>query len=648
MSETRKLAAILVADVVGYSRLAGADEDRTLARLRALRSDLIDPTIAVHHGRIIKRTGDGSVIEFRSVVDAVRCAIEVQHAMVERNAGVAPDKRIDFRIGIHLGDVVEESDGDLMGDGVNIAARLEGVAAPGTICLSEDAYRQVKGRLDLAVTDLGPTQLKNIAEPIRAYLLQVGIPAEAEPKPAAQRGATAPKTRGLLARRPALAAAVIVALLAIGAYAWNAGLAPRLLGASVAEDKLAHAPRLSIVVLPFENLSGDPEQEYFADGITDDLTTDLSQLPDAFVIARNTAFTYKGKAVDAKQIGRELGVRYLLEGSVRRLGEEVEVNAQLISTETGAHVWADRFEGERSKLGELQAGFVARLANSLDVELVKAEALRTIRERPNNPDAVDYWMRGTAILASNDFNKSASDDAEKLFERAHALDPKYEPAMTFLAIVLAVRADNHWSEDRAGDIARAGELLSSASALEPDSTWVHWAKGYIHAMNGEWRPALTETEMAIADDRNNARAHANAGLYKMNLGRSQDGIVDVETALRLDPHSTDAPLWQSRLCYLRAHLGQWEKAIEQCETAVAANPGDNGSLADLAAAYAWAGHDKEAKENAAKLHARDPKFIQSIHTYIDAHDDPTYRAEMARLMEGLRKAGMTEEEKSTN
>ena len=646
MTETRKLAAILVADVVGYSRLAGADEDRILARLRALRSDLIDPTIAVHHGRIVKRTGDGNIIEFRSVVDAVRCGIEVQHAMVERNAGVAPDKRIDFRIGIHLGDVVEEADGDLMGDGVNIAARLEGIAAPGTICLSEDAYRQVKGRLDLAVTDLGPTQLKNMAEPVRAYSLQVGVPAQAKPKP--QSEPAAPTARGLFTRWPALAAALVVALVAAGAYAWHAGLAPRLLGASVAEDKLETAPRLSIVVLPFENLSGDPEQEYFADGITDDLTTDLSQLPDAFVIARNTAFTYKGKAVDAKKIGRELGVRYLLEGSVRRLGETVEVNAQLISTETGAHVWADRFEGERGKLGELQAEFVARLANSLGVELVKAEALRTIRERPDNPDAVDFWMRGTAILASSNFDKSASDDAEKLFERALALDPKYEPAMTFLAIVLAVRADNRWSEDRAGDIARAEGLLSSASALEPDSTWVHWTKGYIHAMKDEWRPALTETEMAIADDRNNARAYGNAGLYKMDLGRSQDGIADIEAALRLDPHSTDVPVWQSRLCYLRAHLGQWEEAIEQCEKAVAARPDDNGSLADLAAAYAWAGHDKEAKETAAELQARAPKFLQGIHTYMDAHDDPTYMAEMARLMEGLRKAGMTEGEAKSN
>jgi adenylate cyclase len=266
VSEIRKIAAILVADVVGYSRLAGADEDRTLSRLRGVRSDLIDPAIAAHHGRIVNRTGDGSLVEFRSVVDAVRCAIEVQHAMLERNAGVAPDKRIEFRIGIHLGDVVEESDGDLMGDGVNIAARLESIAKPGAICLSEQAYWQVKGRLDLAVTDLGPTQLKNIAEPIRVYLLEVGQPAQAKPAPAPAPEKSAP-------------------------------------------------PRLSMVVLPFANIGGDPEQEHFVDGVTESLTTDLSRIRGSFVIGRNTAFTYKGRAVDLKQIGRELNVRHVLEAA---------------------------------------------------------------------------------------------------------------------------------------------------------------------------------------------------------------------------------------------------------------------------------------------------------------------------------------------
>ena len=292
MSESRKIAAILVSDVVGYSRLAGADEDRTLSRLRGLRSDLIDPAIAAHHGRIVKRTGDGSIVEFRSVVEAVRCAIEVQNAMVERNAGVPGDRRIVFRIGIHLGDVVEESDGDLMGDGVNIAARLEGIAEPGAICLSEDAYRQVKGRLDLAVTDLGPTQLKNIAEPVRAYSLQVGKPAVAR---------QAAKKRSLLA--PLVA--TLVAFIAVAAGAWH------MLSSRPAVNSLA--AHLSVVVLPFANLSGDASQDYFADGVTDNLTTDLSRIRDSFVIARNTAFTYKGKNVDAKEIGKELSVRYVLE-----------------------------------------------------------------------------------------------------------------------------------------------------------------------------------------------------------------------------------------------------------------------------------------------------------------------------------------------
>ena len=272
MTETRKLAAILVADVVGYSRLAGADEDRTLARLRGLRSDLIDPAIAAHRGRIVKRTGDGSLIEFRSVVDAVRCAIEVQNGLIERNAGVPAERRIEFRVGIHLGDVVEEADGDLMGDGVNIAARLEGIAKPGAVCLSEDAYRQVKGRLDLAATDLGPTQLKNISEPIRVYSVQVGAPLQARP-------------------------------------------------ASAAAPERTAAPRLSMVVLPFANTGGDLSHEHFADGVTESLTTDLSRMRGAFVIGRNTAFTYKGKAVDLKQIGRELNVRYVLEGSVQRGGK---------------------------------------------------------------------------------------------------------------------------------------------------------------------------------------------------------------------------------------------------------------------------------------------------------------------------------------
>ena len=649
MGETRKLAAILVSDVVGYSRLAGADEDRTLARLRALRSDLIDPTISVHHGRIVKRTGDGSVIEFRSVVDAVRCAVEVQHAMVERNAGVALDKRIEFRIGIHLGDVVEESDGDLMGDGVNIAARLEGIAHPGAICLSEDAYRQVKGRLDLAVSDLGPTQLKNIAEPIRVYSLEVGQPAQAKPAqpPAAsvaaakaESAAPAPKARGFSVTWGALAAALALALLA-GGYAWRAGYAPRFMAASV-DDKLANAPRLSIVVLPFENLSGDKDQDYFADAITDDLTTDLSHLPDSFVISRGTAFTYKGKPIDAKQIGKDLGVRYLLEGSVRRLGEKVEVNAQLISTETGAHVWADRFDGERSKLGDLQVEFVSRLANSLGVELVRAEALRAMRERPNNPDAVDLSMRGWAE-AFRPYSKSSNDAAIGLFERALAIDPQLVPAMVGLARTLRRRTSLFHSNDPKSDLARAEDWAERAVTASPDNSSAHDARAWVFYEKRQWPQAIAEADAAIADNPNNAQAHAAHSFFELYLGRAQDGFSGLETAFRLSPRDPEAPIWQQQDCVLHNHLAQWEEAIEWCGKALASQPEAPYTSIHLAAANAWAGHDKEAREAVAHLLKVYPGFTVQKYATIHFSDDPTFNAQHARIVEGLRKTGLPEE-----
>ncbi len=335
MSETRKLAAILVSDIVGYSRLAGADEDRILARLRTLRSDLIDPIISVHRGRIVKRTGDGSIIEFRSVVDAMRCAIEVQSAMVERNAGVPEDKRIQFRVGVHLGDVVEEADGDLMGDGLNIAARLESLAEPGGIALSEDAYRQVKGRLDVAVRDLGPLTLKNIAEPIRVYALKVGKPAE-PPQPKSSVSQIRPS-------RTAAVVALAALALVVAGFAW------RILSASQQPTESPFAPHLSIVVLPFANLSGDADQDYLGDVLTEELTSSLSRLPDSFVVSRTTAFTYRGKAKDVKAIGKELGVRYVLEGSAQKSGARIRVNAQLIDVETGAHLWADQFDADQGK-----------------------------------------------------------------------------------------------------------------------------------------------------------------------------------------------------------------------------------------------------------------------------------------------------------
>jgi adenylate cyclase len=430
-------------------------------------------------------------------------------------------------------------------------------------------------------------------------------------------------------RWPAVAAALAVVLIAAGGYAWDAGLMPRLLGVS-AEDKLANAPRLSIVVLPFDNLSGDKEQDYYADGITDDLTTDLSHIADSFVISRGTAFTYKGKPIDAKQIGRELGVRYLLEGSVRRVGEAITVNAQLISTETGAHVWADRFDGERSKLGELQVEVVARLANSLGVELVRAEALRAMRERPSNPNAVDLAMRAGAKANSGVGRRSTENDVIDLSERALALDAQNEPAMVRLAIALSDRVTNRWTEDPAGDLARADKVADSALTLQPDDAWAHFAKADVFFAKRQYGPAIEQAEAAIEVDRNNATAHAVASFWKMMLGRSEDGFAGVKTALRLSPRDPALPLWQFFMCHLHTHLAQWEQAIEWCEKSIAGNPQNWYPYVDLAAANAWVGHDKEAKDAAAQLQKVYPGF--TVQTWAGIHwtDDPTFNERASR------------------
>jgi TolB-like protein/DNA-binding winged helix-turn-helix (wHTH) protein len=409
------------------------------------------------------------------------------------------------------------------------------------------------------------------------------------------------------------------------------------------------APRLSIVVLPFENMSGDKEQDYFADGITDDLTTDLSHLQDSFVISRGTAFTYKGKSIDAKQIGRDLGVRYLLEGSVRRLGEKVEVNAQLISTETGAHVWADRFEAERSKLGELQLEVVSRLANSLGVELVKAEALRSMRERPSSPDAVDLAMQAQVKRDLPD-SKATINEAVTLSDRALALDPQNVRALTVLAGALLDRVTDYqqWSDDPAADLARAEEAIDAALVLQPENSTVHSVKGYLYQANQQWGPAITEGEAAIALDPNNARAHEIASVGKFFSGHAEDGFAGIETALRLSPHDPHVPWWHFYMCAFHTNLAQWEQAIPWCSKSVAGLPEVFIPILFLASANAWAGHDKEAKDAAAHLQKVYPGF--TVQTWVGMHwsDDPTFNSRHERMVEGLRKAGIPEGDKKPN
>jgi adenylate cyclase len=619
MSETRKIAAILVSDVVGYSRLAGADEDRTLARLRALRSDLIDPTISVHHGRIVKRTGDGSVIEFRSVVDAVRCALEVQHAMVERNAGVAPEKRIEFRIGIHLGDVVEESDGDLMGDGVNIAARLEGIAAPGAICLSEDAYRQVSGRLDMAVTDLGPTELKNIERSIRVYSLQVGVPAQA--KPAIGPTLAEPKKRASLL--PLIAS--IVALIVIAASAWY----------FLAGSRPAQAAHLSIVVLPFTNLSGDPAQDYFADGITENLTTDLSRTHGSFVIARNTAFAYKGKSIDAKEIGKELGVRYVLEGSVQRDQNRMRVNAQLIDAQSGAHLWADRFEEDVADLFKLQDQVVARLANSLGYELVKAEATKGARS--TNPDANDLVMRGLALFNEQSFqpSKEKNDASRALYKQALAIDPNNAAAIAGLASDDFYEYIFGYGNPGTDYDAKILGQLDRAIALAPDYDLPYGAKSAYLSLSRRYDEAIRAANAGLAVNPNNPGIYVSRTGAEISLGHFDEAKSDVQQAIRLSPRDPLMTVMTTQLGDIEIGEGRPEAAIVEYRKSLDAGDHAYWNYANLAAAHALLGKMDEARPYVAETLRVNPSF--TIKWFREHAED------IPKRTEGLRKAGFAEE-----
>ena len=546
---------------------------------------------------MVKRTGDGAIVEFRSVVDAVRCAIEVQNGMVERNAGLPPERRIQFRIGIHLGDVVEESDGDLMGDGVNIAARLEGIAAPGTICLSEQAYWQVKSRLDLAVSDLGSTQLKNIAEPVHVYSLEVGKTALAKatkPAVAKQRSIFVPLAAG------------IVALIVIAGGAWY------FLGANRPATVTSNAPaaradaaHLSIVVLPFRNLSGDPSQDYFADGITENLTTDLSRIRNSFVIARNTAFTFKGKNIDTKEISKELGVRYVLEGSVQRDQNRVRVNAQLIDGETGAHLWADRFEESITDLFKLQDQVVARLANTLGYELVKAEAQRGTHS--TNPDAIDLTMRGWAALWQPPTKESIT-SARDYFERAIKLDPQNAEAMVGLAYARLRASFYGWSTAAEDKPAAQMELLTKATAINPGYAFAYYVKSAVLWLAKEYPEALAAAETEVALDPNSAYGYAAIGRAEALLGRCEQSIAHIKQAFALSPRDPLSGIWYGYLGLAEFCRGRLDAAIEQFKRAIYSGYPTYFPYAFLAGAEAAKGNDAEAKLALAEARRLNPQL----------------------------------------
>src|SRR5476649_2554926 len=451
MAETRKIAAILAADVVGFSRMASADEDRTLARLRTLRAELIDPTVASQNGRVFKRTGDGALVEFRSVVEAVRCAIAIQNAMIERNVGASADQRTDFRIGIHLGDVVEESDGDLMGDGVNIAARLEGIAKPGAICLSEDAYRQVKSRLDLEVSDLGPTQLKNISEPLRVYSLQVGLPAQA--KAAAEKPV----------RFPAIPA-------------------------------IPDNP--SIAVLPFQNMSGDAEQDYFCDGLVEDIITTLSKLPRLGVIARNSSFVYKGRSVDIREAAKQLGVRYVLEGSVRKSGNRIRITAQLIDAQDGTHLWAERYDRAMDDIFAIQDEITLVLATEMQVKLTEGEHARLHYTTTTNVEAWTCWVQGMSHHHQA-VTKEAQGQARVFWEKALAFDPVSASLNANLGLLHSFDARFGWWDERETAIEKALAYVDRALEIDLGNADAYTASSMILLFQQQHDKAVAAARKAV-------------------------------------------------------------------------------------------------------------------------------------------------------
>ena len=624
MTETRKLVAILAADVVGYSRLVGADEDGTVARIRALRSELIDPAIASNRGRIVKTTGDGILIEFASVVDAVRCAIEVQKSMAQRNAKLGEDRRIDFRVGIHLGDVIVQADGDLMGDGVNIAARLEGIAKPGAISLSEDAYRQVKSRLDLAVSDLGATQLKNIAEPVRVYSLQVGVTAPAKPTKAA-----APKQRST----PLLVGAGIVALIVIAGGTWYFLGANRPAAVATNTPAPAEATHLSIVVLPFTNLSGDPSQDYFADGITENLTTDLSRIRNSFVIARNTAFTFKGRNIPVKEISKELGVRYVLEGSVQRDGNHVRVNAQLIDGQTGAHLWADRFEEEMVDVFKLQDQVVARLANTLGYELVKAEAEKSTHS--GNPDAIDLTMRGWAILNQPSADKDSRAKALGLFEQALKLDPNNVDGLVGTALAEWSVSIVFGMEEKPGQIAKIEELLANAIRIDPTNARAYVVRGRTYHVTRRNEEAKEAAQNAVRLNPNYASAYAQLAWDQVTPAELPLAIANIDQAFKLSPRDPEIGLWHWIKGNTFNHMGRYPDAIREEQAALDGGYSGWSVYTAMAVAYAFMGRQSEAEVAVAQARKLNPKITIKWHRA---------RLDLPEVyFEGLRKAGLPEE-----
>ena len=638
----RHLAAILAADVAGYARLMSEDEGGTLAGLRAWRHEIADPRIRDRQGRIVKSTGDGFLVEFSSVVDAVRCAVEMQRDMAARNSAFAADRRLEFRIGINLGDIVAEEH-DIFGDGVNVAARLEALAEPAGICVSSIVRDQVRDKLPYPFEDRGDQQVKNIARPVRVYAMSPQAIAATELAAAPPR--RFPRGVPLVG---VLAVAGVVVFASVGGWMWWRG---RLAGQTTPPATVAArvtppaaVPRLSIVVLPFENLSHDPNQDYFADGITEDLTTDLSRIAGSFVIARNTAFTYRGIAVDVKQLGRDLGVRYALEGSVRRVANQVQVDVQLIDAETGGQTWADRFDTDMRNLADAQREITGRLARTLHLELVQAVGRQIEREQPIDPGVQDLIMRGWALYQRSQA-ASSREDARQAFERALKIDPKSYEAKLGIASVLVVALANG-SDQPEEDEATAEKLLNELLARNSNHSQLHSMIALLRRYQNRLPESRIEYERAIALDPNNAAAIGQLGVTLIYLGDPAAAIPLEEKRIRLNPNETNIALayWSLGLAHLL--LGDLRPAIDWLTKARAANPRIYYIDLDLAAALALSGDldgAKAALAESLKLRPGVNSMKRQLARWAYTNN-PAYRELAAKTIDvGLRKAGMPEE-----
>ena len=572
----RKLVAVLSADVAGYSRLMGDDEEGTLARLSAYR-EIFDGLIAGHDGRVVGSAGDSILAEFASPVEALRCAVEAQGELGTRNDELPEGRRMRFRIGINLGDVMVKGD-DIFGQGVNVAARLDGLARPGGICISGSVYDQVSSTLDLGYEDLGPQSVKNIAEPVRTYRIE-----------------TAP--------------------------------------AAATEAPMEPPEKPSIAVLPFENMSGDPEQEYFSDGITEDIITDLSKISALFVIARNSSFTYKGKTATVGQVSRELGVRFVLEGSVRKAANRVRINAQLIDGTTGGHVWAERYDRELEDIFAVQDEVTREIVSALELKLTADEQERLSAKGTDNLDAYDHFLRGRELVWR--LTREGTAQARPLLERAIELDPDFAPAFATLAVAHVSDYVNRWSEAPERSLDRAHELAQRAVELDESDPSAHYALGVVLIWIRDHEASIAHSQRALTLDPNFAPAYSSLGNALQYAGRFEEALALFDKALRLDP------LYPDIILHFQGHshfmLGRYKEAAATLRRRLIRNPDSDVSRVLLAACYGHLGRFEEARAEWAEALRVNPDYSLEQKRRILPYKNP---ADFDRITEGLKKAGL--------